>query len=69
MPEMKFTIGRPINGITINGLEYVRNQDDSTMLFDTKDDAVNFLKGNHFMDDEIARFVIEEEEVPVLQED
>jgi hypothetical protein len=39
----KYIIGRPVNGITINGREYVRNDKDELMLFDSENEAKAFL--------------------------
>lgn len=61
MPKKQFMIGRPINGVTINGLEYLLNEDNSDMLFDSKEDAILFLVANDYTDDQIETvFVIEE---------
>jgi hypothetical protein len=43
---LKCVVSRPINGITINGYEYLRNKDDELMVFASKDDAIVFLKQN-----------------------
>lgn len=60
MPKQKFIIGRPINGVTINGLEYLLNEDNSDMLFDSKEDAILFLVANDYTDEQLEDFVIEE---------
>ena len=39
----KFKIGRPINGISINGNEFVLDDDGKEMLFDSEKDAMGFL--------------------------
>ncbi|KKM01323.1 hypothetical protein LCGC14_1795620 [marine sediment metagenome] len=40
----KYRVGRPINGITINGLEYVLDcLGGDYVLFDTEIDAVSYL--------------------------
>jgi len=46
MADTKFVIGRPINGITINGREFVCDENNKLMLFDSKDLALAFLKEN-----------------------
>ena len=41
---MSIVIGRPINGISINGLEYLMNEDNSDYkLFENKEEAKTFL--------------------------
>ena len=43
---MKYLIARPINGIPINGNEYLLNKDGSEMEFSTKEDCINYVKEN-----------------------
>ena len=38
-----FAIKRPINGISINGDEWLLNPDNSVMLFKTEDEAYTFV--------------------------
>ena len=59
--EIGWMIGRPINGITINPLEWILDENDKPMLFDTKDDAINYLKASGVTDDEIEdlRFYVQ----------
>jgi hypothetical protein len=41
---MSIVIGRPINGISINGLEFLMNDDNTDYkLFENKEEAKNFL--------------------------
>lgn len=40
---MKYLVARPINGIGVNGLEYLYDDEQELMRFKTKDDAVDFL--------------------------
>ena len=41
---MSIVIGRPINGISINGLEYLMNEDNTDYkLFENKEEAKTFL--------------------------
>lgn len=40
---MNYLVARPINGIGINGLEYLYDDEQQLMRFKTKDDAVDFL--------------------------
>lgn len=54
--NMKVVIGRPINGIPLNGLEYLTDEDGSRKEFETKEEAVVFLRANgchDFTEDEI----------------
>ena len=49
-------IGRPINGISLNGLEYLLNDDGSYMEFNDSKTAKDFLRENGYgewSDDEI----------------
>lgn len=40
-------IGRPIEGISLNGLEYLMNEDNTNYkYFETKESAVAFLRQN-----------------------
>ena len=41
---MKYLIARPINGISINGNEYLLNDDDSVMEFEEKENCLEFIK-------------------------
>jgi len=43
---MKYLIARPINGICLNGNEYVLNDDGSEMVFETKNSCLEFVKNN-----------------------
>lgn len=52
MADTKFVIGRPINGITINGREFVCDEKNEPMLFDSEDLALAFLKENGIDDPE-----------------
>ena len=45
-----YAIARPINGILLNGREYILDNDDNLMLFPSEQDAVNFLH-SHGIDD------------------
>lgn len=40
----KVIVGRPINGIPINGYEYLLNDDDTIRIFDSEDDAKKFFR-------------------------
>ena len=41
---MRYCIARPINGVTINGNEYVLNDSNEIMVFDTKKTCLGFIK-------------------------
>lgn len=44
----KVTISRPINGISINGDEYLLHPNGIVMEFDSKQEAINFLQDNGY---------------------
>lgn len=48
---MGYVIKRPINGISINGDEYVCDESGSTMVFESEEKAKEFLKENGYDDD------------------
>ena len=43
---MSIVIGRPIEGISLNGLEYLLDENGEYMLFDSKEDAKAFLNSS-----------------------
>jgi hypothetical protein len=43
MTTERYSIGRAINGVTINGLEYLLDEDGDIMLFPSKTACVSFL--------------------------
>lgn len=53
-------IGRHINGITINPLEYLLNDDGTIKEFENKAKAVEFLRENGFTDEDLDYMVFEE---------
>ena len=53
-------VGRHINGITLNPLEYVLNEDGSLMVFETEDKAKDFLREHGFDDEDMEYLVFEE---------
>lgn len=61
---MKVIIGRPINGISINGLEYVCDKDGFTIVFESEEKAKSFLHINGVTDKDIemAGIIFEEYE-------
>jgi|GEM_PF-6054508 len=50
---MRYAIGRPIEGVTLNGNEYVLDGDGKLMTFDSEEDALDFLKACGFTDKDI----------------
>ena len=48
---MGYVIKRPINGISINGDEYVCDDNGKTMVFDNESEAKEFLEENGCDDD------------------
>ena len=46
----KVIAGRPINGITINGLEWLLTDDGEVMIFDSEEQATEFLKDHGVTD-------------------
>ena len=55
-------IGRHINGITLNELEYVLDDDGDIMAFQDEDEAKKFLLANGCTEDELEWMVFEEME-------
>lgn len=54
-PLVACIVGRPINGVTINGDEYLRDADtEETLVFPSKESAIEFLKSRGFDDEEIS---------------
>ncbi len=49
----KVMIGRPAGETTLNGLEFVLDDDGEVMLFDSEEDAIDFLKDFGLEEDEI----------------
>ena len=52
-------IGRHINGITINPLEYLLDDNGDVMEFNSNESAKSFFREQGFMDDEIDWFIFE----------
>ena len=61
---MKITVARYIEGITLNDLEWLQNDDEEMLEFDPVDSAVEFLKAHGVTDEEIyyMKFFDEEKE-------
>lgn len=60
---MRYVIGRPIEGVTLNGNEYVLDGDGELMTFDSEEDALDFLKACGLTDNDIEGQGIAIEEV------
>jgi hypothetical protein len=58
----KIIVGSPINGISINGLEYLLDEHDEVREFVDKNDAVQFLKENGLSAKDMRDFIFEEME-------
>jgi hypothetical protein len=58
--EKRIIIGRPVNGISINGLEYALDEHGKVKEFSDKKEAEQFLKDNGFLDKELDYFFYEE---------
>lgn len=54
-------VGRPINGISINGNEWLLDDDDKLQVFPDKSAAVQFLKDHGVSDDEMDYFTFDED--------
>lgn len=61
MKNFGWKIGRHVNGITINGLEWLLDDDGDIMFFDRKQDGIDFLHNHDITDEDIEdmRFYIE----------
>jgi hypothetical protein len=63
--DKKVIIGRPVNGISINGLEYVLDEHNEVKEFAGKKEAVEFLKKNGFHTKDMDSFIFEEIETKI----
>ena len=50
---MSVLIGRPINGVSLNGNEYICGDDGIAIAFEDREVAVAFLKGHGMTDEDI----------------
>ena len=55
-------VGRAINGISLNGLEYILNDDGSVMQFESQDAAKEFLKGHGYRKNDLENLIFAEED-------
>lgn len=53
-------VGRHINGITLNPIEYVLDEHGELMVFATEDKAKDFLREHGFDDEDMEHLVFEE---------
>jgi len=60
---MSVVVGRHIDGITLNPLEYLLGINGDPMVFESETQAKLYLKNQGFSDDEIYWMVFEEVEV------
>ena len=58
----KIFVGRYINGITLNGLEYLLDDKGEIRLFVDENQVLEFLKQNGFSDADIEDLVFQESE-------
>lgn len=49
----KIIVGRPINGISLNGLEWLLDDEDEVMEFDSEEQATAFLQENGMTEEEM----------------
>ncbi|MDR0606027.1 MAG: hypothetical protein LBG80_17195 [Bacteroidales bacterium] len=63
--EKRIIIGRPINGISINGLEYALDEHGKVKEFSDKKEAVQFLKDNGTLDEDMDYYIFEEIETKI----
>lgn len=56
---MGIIVGRHINGITLNRLEYLLDDKRRLMIFESEEQAKEYLKRNGFSDDDIYWIVFE----------
>ncbi len=60
---MGVIVGRHINGITINPLEYLLNDMGEIMVFHSEERAREYFKKQGWTDEQIYRLVFEETEI------
>jgi hypothetical protein len=63
--EKRVIIGRPINGISINGLEYALDEHDEVKEFADRKEAVRFLKDHGAQDEDMEFYIFEEIEAKI----
>ena len=58
----KVMVGRHMNGITLNPLEFVLNDDGDVMMFDTVQEAKDFLTSHEVAENEMKYLYFVDEE-------
>jgi len=53
-----YEVCRPINGVSLNGMEYLIAPNGGTMVFGSPELAEDWLRQRGFTDEEIAGFII-----------
>ena len=61
--KSKIRVGRHIEGITLNALDYLLDENDHVLLFDSEDEAKGYLKKRGFTDYDIYYLVFEKVEL------
>lgn len=61
---MGVLVGRPIEGVTINGLEYLCDEKGRAIVFKDESDAKQFLSDNGLSEDDI-----EDQGILIVEED
>jgi hypothetical protein len=59
---MKITISQPINGISLNGDEYLLDESGEALVFETMKEAVNFLADRNLTIDDLRELDFNVEE-------
>ncbi len=54
----KVIVGRPINGISLNGLEYILDGDDEIRYFDSIDEAKTLLREHGYDDEDMEDYLV-----------
>ncbi|MDR0637390.1 MAG: hypothetical protein LBG27_00535 [Spirochaetaceae bacterium] len=55
------TVGRPINGISINGCEWLLDDSKNLKVFTEKNIAIQFLKEHGVSDNEMADYIFNDD--------
>jgi len=60
-------IGRAINGISLNGLEFVLTEKDGEeMKFATEEEAISFLKDHGVTEDDMECYILTDDDGQIL---
>lgn len=59
-PKKPVVVGRYINGVTLNGLEYLQNDEGDVIYFDGIEAAKNYLREHEVTDEEMEDLVFHE---------